>query len=170
VIDNSKESDKGRQLAADEIIVEQRAEDFYRRLRLRLDAWLRTRQGRAYRFADYLLLLPDFVHLIIRLVLDRRVPMEVRTQTAAVLAYIVLPFDLMPEGLVGPVGFADDLLLAALMVRRLMTTVPQEVVLDHWTGSQELMQTIKKILDVADEMVGSRLWNRLQRMVGGRQS
>jgi uncharacterized membrane protein YkvA (DUF1232 family) len=152
------------------MIEEKRAHDFYRRLRARLDAWLKTREGRAYRFADYLLLLPDFVHLIIRLSLDRRVPIEVRTQTAAVLAYIVLPLDLVPEALIGPVGFADDLLLAALMVRKLLIAVPPEVVLDHWTGPSELMQTIRRILDVAEEMVGSRLWSRLQRFVGGRQS
>ena len=41
--------------------------DFYRRLRRRLTNWLDTRQGRGYRFADRLLLLPDFVHLVIRL-------------------------------------------------------------------------------------------------------
>jgi uncharacterized membrane protein YkvA (DUF1232 family) len=157
-------------LTTGEIIEQQRAQDFYRSLRARLDAWLRTRQGRAYRFADYLLLLPDFVHLIIRLALDRRVPMELRTQLAAVFAYVVLPFDLMPEGVVGPVGFADDLLLAVLMIRRLMSAVPQDVVLDYWTGSTELMHTIRTVLDIAQEMVGSRVWNRLQRIVGGRHS
>ena len=151
-------------------IEEKRAQDFYRRLRTRLDAWLQSREGRAYRFADHLLLLPDFVHLVIRLALDRRVPMELRTQTAAVLAYVMLPFDLVPEGLVGPVGFGDDLLLAALMVRRLLITVPPDVVLAHWAGPVGLMETIRSVLDAAEDMVGSRVWKRLQRIVGGRQS
>jgi uncharacterized membrane protein YkvA (DUF1232 family) len=151
------------------MVEEQRAQDFYRRLRARLDRWLQSRDGRAYRFADHLLLLPDFVHLVIRLALDRRVPMELRTQTAAVLAYVMLPLDLVPEGLVGPVGFGDDLLLAALMVRRLLTTVPQDVVMDHWAGPTGLIETIRKILDEAEEMVGQRVWKRLQSLVGGRQ-
>ena len=153
-----------------ELIEEKRAQDFYRRLRGRLDEWLKSREGRAYRFADYLLLLPDFVHLVIRLALDRRVPMELRTQTAAVLAYVMLPFDLIPEAVIGPIGFGDDLLLVALMVRRLLTTVPQEVVLEYWTGPTGLMKTIRTVLDAAEEMVGSRVWQRLQRIVGGRQS
>lgn len=143
--------------------------DLYRRLRTRLDAWLETREGRAYRFADHLLLLPDFVHLIVRLALDRRVPAELRTQTAAVLAYVLLPLDLVPEGMVGPVGFADDVLLVALMVRRLLTAVPSDVVLEHWAGPAGLMATIRRILEAAEEMVGSRVWQRLQRFVGGRQ-
>jgi uncharacterized membrane protein YkvA (DUF1232 family) len=133
-----------------EMIEERRAQDFYRRLRARLDDWLQSREGRAYRFADHLLVLPDFVHLIIRLALDRR--------------------DLVPEGLVGPVGFGDDLLLVALMVRRLLTTVPPEVVMANWAGPAGLMETIKTILDAAEEMVGERVWKKLQRIVGGRQS
>jgi uncharacterized membrane protein YkvA (DUF1232 family) len=152
------------------MIEEKRAEDFYRRLRTRLDEWLQSREGRAYRFADRLLLLPDFVHLVIRLALDRRVPMDLRTQTAAVLAYVILPLDLVPEGLVGPIGFGDDLLLIALMVRRLLTTVPPDVVLAHWAGPEGLIETVRSILDAAEEMVGDRVWKRLQRMVGGRQS
>ncbi len=152
------------------MIEEKQAQDFYRRLRRRLDEWLQSRRGRAYRFADYLLVLPDFVHLIIRLALDPRVPAELRTQTAAVLAYVILPLDLVPEGLVGPIGFGDDLLLVALMVRRLLTTVPPEIVLAHWAGPAGLMETIRAILDAAEEMVGSRVWGKLQRIIGGRQS
>jgi len=152
------------------MIEKKRTRDFYRRLRARLGEWLQSREGRAYRFADHILLLPDFVHLIIRLALDRRVPIELRTQTAAVLAYVMLPLDLVPEGLVGPVGFGDDLLLVALMIRRLLTTVPPEIVLAHWAGPAGLMVTIRTILDAAEEMVGERVWMRLQRIVSGRQS
>ena len=115
-------------------------------------------------------MLPDFVHLVIRLALDRRVPTELRTQTAAVLAYVVLPFDLVPEAVIGPIGFGDDLLLIALLLRRLLTAVPQEVVLEHWTGPTSLMKTIRTILDAAEEMVGSKVWDRLQRIVGRRES
>jgi len=153
----------------DQAIDERRAQDFYRRLRRRIDQWLRSREGRAYRFADHLLLLPDFIHLIIRLALDRRVPLELRTQTAAVLAYVMLPLDLVPEAMIGPVGFGDDLLLVALMVRRLLLVVPEEVVLSRWAGPTGLMGTIRKILDAAEEMVGSKVWQRLQRIVGWRQ-
>jgi len=157
-------------VTAGETIEEKRAQDFYQRLRASLDEWLKSREGRAYRFADYLLLLPDFLHLIIRLAIDRRVPTALRTQTAAVLAYVMLPLDLVPEGLVGPIGFGDDLLLVALMVRRLLITVPPDIVLTHWAGPAGLMDTIKTILDAAEEMVGTRVWKRLQRIIGGGQS
>jgi uncharacterized membrane protein YkvA (DUF1232 family) len=143
--------------------------DVYQRLRQRIRAWLSSRVGRAYRSADLLLLLPDFVHLLVRLALDRRVPMELKTQTAAVLAYVTLPLDLIPEVLIGPAGFADDLLLVVLMIRRLLGSVPAEVVNAHWAGPHELLQTTRNVMEAAEEMVGERVWRRLQRMVGGVQ-
>ncbi len=143
--------------------------DVYQRLRQRITAWLASREGRACRFADRLLLLPDFVHLLVRLALDRRVPTELKTQTAAVLAYVALPLDLVPEILVGPAGFADDLLLVVLMIRRLLGGVPSEVVSTHWAGPRELLQTTRDVMEAAEEMVGERVWRRLQRMVGGVQ-
>jgi uncharacterized membrane protein YkvA (DUF1232 family) len=141
--------------------------DFYQRLRQRIHAWLASHEGRTYRFADRLLLLPDFVHLLVRLGLDRRVPMELKTQTAAVLAYVALPLDLVPEAFVGPAGFADDLLLVVLMVRRLLGGVPSEVVTTYWAGPSGLLQTLRNVMEAAEEMVGERVWRRLQRMVGG---
>jgi uncharacterized membrane protein YkvA (DUF1232 family) len=95
--------------------------------------------------------------------------MELRTQTAAVLAYVMLPLDLVPEAMVGPVGFGDDLLLVALMVRRLLIMVPEEVVLSHWAGPTGLMEKTRGILDAAEETVGSKVWQRLQRIVGGKE-
>jgi uncharacterized membrane protein YkvA (DUF1232 family) len=146
------------------------AGDFYQRLRARLNAWLASREGRTYRFADRLLLLPDFIHLLVRLALDRRVPMELKTQTAAVLAYVAFPLDLVPEVVVGPTGFADDLLLVVLMVRRLLGSVPPDVVQTHWAGPDGLLETIRNVMEAAEEMVGNRVWSRLQRMVGGGKS
>lgn len=142
-------------------------EGYYQRLRRRITNWLASKHGRASRFADQLLLLPDLFHLMLRLALDRRVPRELSAQAGAVLAYVVLPLDLLPEAMIGPLGFADDLLLIALMTRKLLTSVPTEVVLLHWAGRTDLLLTIQELLDVADEMVGKRIWRRLQRLVGG---
>ena len=141
--------------------------DFYRRLRRRIERWLDSREGRAFRYADRLLLLPDLVHLLVRLALDRRVPLELKTQTAAILAYVAFPLDLVPEVLVGPAGFADDLLLVALMIRRLLGSVPAEVVATHWSGPVGVLETIRNVLDAAEDVVGKRVWSRLQRMVHG---
>lgn len=55
--------------------------------------------------------------------LDTRTPMRVRMTLMAALAYFVLPFDIVPDLLVG-VGFTDDLavLMAALTAVRVHIT------------------------------------------------
>jgi uncharacterized membrane protein YkvA (DUF1232 family) len=141
-------------------------EGYYQRLRRRLTDWLASKHGRAFRFADQLLLLPDLFHLMVRLGLDRRVPRELRVQAGSVLAYVILPLDLLPEAMIGPLGLTDDLLLIALMTRRLLASVPADVVLSHWAGRSDLLLTIRELFDVADEMVGERIWKRLQRLIG----
>jgi len=161
------QSERGGAVSDESAIRKFEAGDFYQRLRGRIDSWLASREGRSYRFADRLLLLPDFIHLLVRLALDRRVPIELKTQTAAVLAYVALPLDLVPEVFVGPAGFADDLLLVVLMIRRLLGSVPADVVKTHWAGPDGLLETIRDVMEAAEEMVGNRVWSRLQRMVGG---
>ena len=139
-------------------------DDFYRRVRERITAWASSEEGRRHRWTEYILLVPDMVHLLIRLLLDARVDTKLRGQVAAVLAYVMTPLDLIPEGFIGPVGFADDLLLMVLVVDRLLATVPREIVLRYWAGERDLLELIEKLLGSAREIVGTRVWRRLRGM------
>lgn len=39
------------------------------------------------------------------------------------IAYIVSPIDLIPEGLLGPLGFADDAALVAYLLKRIINKI-----------------------------------------------
>ena len=60
------------------------------------------------KIADLLLLLPDLVVLLARLLRDGRVPLGAKLTAAAGIAYVISPVDLMPEVLFGPLGILDD--------------------------------------------------------------
>lgn len=137
-------------------------DDFYKRFRARLDAWLESDRGRRYRHARYLILAPDLFHLLVRLALDGRVPGRERALLVAAVAYVVSPADFLPELVLGPVAFADDLVLMALVVNRVLKKVPREVVLEHWSGRQDLLDAVQGILEAADRIVGGRIWGRLK--------
>jgi uncharacterized membrane protein YkvA (DUF1232 family) len=49
---------------------------------------------------------------------------------AAVIVYVVSPFDLLPEALVGPIGYLDDLvmMLLPLLVREYARKRPKDYV------------------------------------------
>jgi uncharacterized membrane protein YkvA (DUF1232 family) len=87
-------------------------EDFYKSMRERIRVWL-AKKGKHYRYADFLLFAPDLFHLISKLVLDERIPVRHKARLGAAIAYFVSPVDLIPEAVVGPVGYIDDIILAA---------------------------------------------------------
>lgn len=54
----------------------------------------------------------------------------------ALLAYLACPVDLVPD-FVPLVGYADDVLLAAVVTRHLVRRVGTEVLARHWPGAAD---------------------------------
>lgn len=138
--------------------------DWYQRLRSRIDRWVR-RGGRAYPWADLLLLLPDFIHLTIHLLHDTRVRVTDRALLAAVLAYVIAPIDLIPEAFVGVPGLLDDLALLAAAYHTVLVRVPASVLHDYWAGPASVLEVVAAIIRDADSWLGPRRWRWLQRLL-----
>lgn len=84
-------------------------DDYYQRLREKFRKWASSDEGKNNKFAEFLMLVPDFFHLICKLAMDKRIDLEARGALGLVIVYFVSPIDLIPEGIVGPVGYVDDL-------------------------------------------------------------
>ena len=140
-------------------------EDFYRKLRGRITRWAREQEHRSHRWADWLLLAPDLFHLLVRLTADPEVPIQQKGKLAAVIAYFISPIDLLPEMILGPTGFLDDICLAAYALNAIVNQVDEEIVLRHWAGEGDILAVVQNILTLADNMLGSGLFKRLKRVV-----
>jgi uncharacterized membrane protein YkvA (DUF1232 family) len=82
------------------------------------------------RFAvDVILLLKD-------LAVDPRVAREDKLVAGAAAAYLVSPVDLVP-GVIPVIGQLDDLVVALLAARRLLTGAGYDVIYGLWRGSEE---------------------------------
>jgi uncharacterized membrane protein YkvA (DUF1232 family) len=136
-------------------------EDFYQRMRDSIRAWL-DGKGANFKFAEYLLAAPDLFHLLCRLAIDEDVPPTEKAKLIAAIVYFVSPFDFMPEAVVGPFGYVDDVVVAAWVLNALLNNVDEETVKHHWAGDQDVLRLMREILKVADEMVGSGLWSRIK--------
>ncbi len=90
-----------------------------------------TRQ-RAVRLA------PDVFSFYARLLIDPRLPRQARGIVTSVLAYFVVPDDVMPEADLGPLGLLDDLYAAAYAYRTLRRELPRPVLDDAWSGDESL--------------------------------
>lgn len=140
-------------------------DDYYRRLRDKFRRWLRTETGKTHRWAEYLLFAPDLFHLLCKLVVDPEVPVGDKGKLAAAIVYFVSPIDLVPEAIVGPAGYIDDIALAAYVLSRIVCKTDSVIIRRHWAGDGDVLALIQRILTAADRMIGSGLWKRLVGMI-----
>lgn len=143
---------------------ESRNRDFYRNLRKRIRAYFASKEGRQNKWVEFLLFAPDFFHVLVKLTGDSRVPAAEKAKLVAAIAYFISPLDLMPEGLMGPAGYADDIVIASLVLNGIINKTDPAVVREHWAGDDDVLDVIQKILKIADQMIGSGLWQRVKGM------
>ncbi len=142
--------------------------DFYQRLRQRIERWLVTRGGATHRGAELVLLAPDLFHLLCRLAAESAVPLALRAQLAAAIAYFVFALDVIPEALLGPAGYVDDVALAALVLHAVVNGASPAIVRRHWAGHGDVLQVIQRVLSMAEGLIGRGMWQRVARVVGMR--
>ena len=75
---------------------------------------------------------PDCVVLFSRLLRDRRLPRRHKLLVAALIPYLALPFDLIPD-FVPVAGQLDDAVLVAFVLRRIVRANP-DLIREHWPG------------------------------------
>ncbi|MGH2754918.1 MAG: YkvA family protein [Actinomycetota bacterium] len=109
---------------------------------------------------EFILLGPRLIKLLWKLTRDPRVPARAKATLLILGAYLVSPIDLIPDVLPG-LGQLDDLFIAAFALDQILNRVPDEVVLDHWDGEEDVLQIVRQILDISTGMVPGWLKNRL---------
>ena len=72
--------------------------------------------------------------LVIGLMMDRRVPIGLKLVLPAAVAYVVSPWDLVPD-FFPALGRIDDLVVAFLAVAIFLALAPREVVAEHLRGT-----------------------------------
>ncbi len=88
------------------------------------------------RLRDALRLLPDLLRLLRRLVADRSLPRGVRLRVVFLLVYLASPIDLVPD-FVPILGYADDVVVVALVLRSVIRRAGPGALRRHWPGSPE---------------------------------
>lgn len=155
----------------DQLSVEDTAEQkaemdrFYTKIRGKVKEWAEGK-GVGNEWSKYVLAAPDLFVLLARLLLDDRVRFEDKSKLAFAIAYFISPIDLMPEAILGPIGYLDDIALAAWVLNRMLGSLPREALEEHWEGDSDLLDFLKKTLDSAEQMVGKNIWGRVKSMMG----
>jgi uncharacterized membrane protein YkvA (DUF1232 family) len=96
---------------------------------------------------DAVRLVPDVVRLIRRLAADPELPRGVRWRLTALLFYLVLPIDLIPD-FIPVVGYADDAVVVALVLRSVVRVAGAGAIDRHWPGTPQGLLVVKRLAGV----------------------
>ena len=102
------------------------------------------RHPEAVSMRDALRLLPDLVRLLRRLLADGTLPTGVRVRVALLVAYLAMPFDLVPD-VVPVIGYADDVVVVALVLRSVVRRAGPEALHRHWPGTPEGLALLHRL-------------------------
>ncbi len=141
----------------------ERQSDFYQKIRKDVKRWVNDNLDKENKWVDYILAAPDLFHLLCKLTTDSEIPSNKKLKLVAGIAYFISPIDLLPEMFLGPVGYLDDIAVAAFILNDLINEVDPQIVRKHWAGEKDVLVLIKTILANADDMIGSKMWQRIKK-------
>lgn len=85
--------------------------------------------------------IPQCLVLLRRLLVDPRVPRSRRLILAALLLYLLLPIDIVPD-FIPVIGQLDDVLVAALALRYALRSGGPELLREHWPGPERSLELV----------------------------
>ncbi|MBT2582136.1 DUF1232 domain-containing protein [Planococcus sp. ISL-109] len=124
---------------------EKQQQDFYQKLRVRVHNWMESKSLKLDSAGQFVFFAPDLFHLLTRLLLDSRIDKKSRAYVGAGVLYFMAPIDLIPEILIGPAGYMDDVIVAVYVINTILNKFPREVVTEHWAGDEDLLKVLGKL-------------------------
>lgn len=139
-------------------ISEIRGRRFYDKLRKKVSKY-------CGKYSDIVLLAPDFFMLLLRLIKDKRIPAKYKGYLAGTIAYFMTPFDIIPEILLGPFGYTDDIIITAIVLNKIINKVSEEVIVENWSGRGNILALIQNILTIFNFFISKNI-QTLKKIIG----
>jgi uncharacterized membrane protein YkvA (DUF1232 family) len=139
---------------------------FLSQLNRQLDTWLNSSEGENHEHRELLAQVPNIFSLLCKLADNNVVSEKSKSKLAIAKTYFVKEFDLMPEVIIGPVGYQDDLVISALAIRFVMDYDSKDIVRDSWEGNEDIIALIADIINNAVDYVGQEIYRQLVRRIG----
>jgi uncharacterized membrane protein YkvA (DUF1232 family) len=102
------------------------------------------RTGRRMSLRAAVRLVPDVVRLLRRLAVDPAVPRRIRVGLWLLLAYVVLPIDLVPD-FIPVIGLADEVVVIVIALRYIARHLGPEVLERSWPGTPDGLAAVRRL-------------------------
>jgi uncharacterized membrane protein YkvA (DUF1232 family) len=96
------------------------------------------------RLTETLRLLPDVLRLVGRLARDPALPRAARVRLWMLLAYLAMPFDLIPD-FIPVLGYADDAIIVGLVLRSVVRQAGPASLRRHWPGTEDGLRAVARL-------------------------
>ena len=88
--------------------------------------------------------IPDCIVLFRRLLRDDRVPRSRKLLLAALVGYLAMPIDLVPD-FIPVAGQLDDAIIVALVLRSVLRTGGPDLLREHWPGPAASLNVLTRL-------------------------
>ena len=88
--------------------------------------------------------IPDCIVLVRRLLRDERVPRSRKLLLGVLLAYLAMPFDLVPD-FIPVAGQLDDAIVTAVVLRAVLRAGGDELLREHWPGPERSRDLVARL-------------------------
>jgi uncharacterized membrane protein YkvA (DUF1232 family) len=88
--------------------------------------------------------IPDCLVLFHGLLADDRVPRRSRLLLVALIGYLAMPFDLVPD-FIPVAGQLDDAIIVAIVLRSVLRAGGPELLREHWPGPAVSLNTLIRL-------------------------
>ncbi|NMM17223.1 MAG: DUF1232 domain-containing protein [Cellulomonas sp.] len=97
---------------------------------------------------DVLRLVPDLLRLLRSVAADPTVPRRARVGLVLLLAYLLMPFDLVPD-MIPVIGYADDVVIVAVVLRAVVRAAGPDALARHWSGTPQGLAVVARLAGIA---------------------
>lgn len=138
---------------------------FYQTLREKVRKFTTERAPKwAKPLVPWVLAVPDFFVMLVRLARDPRVPAGAKVLAGATIAYFISPIDLIPDP-IPLIGEIDDLALALFAVEKIARMVPPEVVQEAWPGEGDVLALVREGTHLITRVLPGKMVAALQKVL-----
>jgi uncharacterized membrane protein YkvA (DUF1232 family) len=140
-------------------------QDYYQKLRARVRQFATEKAPRWLQpLVPWVLAVPDFFVLMVRLAKDPRVPAMVKVMVGVVIAYFISPIDLIPDP-IPLVGEVDDVAVALFALEQLTTRLEPAIIEENWPGEGKVLDLVKEGVQLFRRVLPGKMIDSIKRLL-----
>ena len=116
--------------------------EFYKKIKIDV-------KGYNGKYSHIISITPELYKLICDLFTHANLKSPLKTELLAVIGYYVIPEDILNEDILGPIGYIDDFLLSASLLRKIELLYDIETIEEYWENEIDIKTIIYNYFDEA---------------------